>query len=169
MFDHGKAQAVRSPVAGYTMVETMLALLLTAWLLETGMQLYLDGYRSCLAGSREIEVRENLRVASQRIVDSLRQAAGLAVYLGDTGHPVSGSPAEGNLVLINGGSDGYRFDATEMELEERIGGVWLPVASHITWLSFCYDLEKGVVTITLKGGVDGGCRETVINKVQLRI
>lgn len=129
---------------GFTLIEAMVALTIFAIVVTGVLWIYTNGYASYAKNNQKIEVQENLRIAMNKMSRNIRQAT-VCIDVYDGGSRIEFVPAPGNNV------SGYKLDSTEKEAEEKISGVYLPIASKIEDLKFQYDGAKKVVTIIIKG------------------
>ena len=144
---------------GFTIIETMVAAVIFLIVLSSALYVYSRLYVSYIRDKDKIEVQEDMRIALKKISFSIRQAAGVKSC---NNSRIDLKPAEGSSI------NGYRHDTAQKEAEVNMGGVYLPLASHIQYLNFAYDPENRVATITIKGEKgDSGIIE-MSTKVRLR-
>lgn len=144
---------------GFTLIETMAAAVIFLIVLSSALYVYSRLYSSYIRDKDKIEVQESVRIALKKISFGIRQAAGVVSY---NDAQIVIAPAPGSNIY------GYRHDPAQKEAEVNVGGVYLPLASHIQFLNFAYDPENRVATITIKGEKgDSGIVE-MSTKVRLR-
>lgn len=144
---------------GFTIIETMAAVVIFLIVISSALFVYSKMYASYVKDNNKIEVQENMRISIKKISSGIRQAAGVASY---NDSEIVLEPAQGSNIY------GYRYDSVQKEVEVNVGGVYLPLASNIQYLNFDYDPENRVTTITIKGQKgDSGVIE-MSTKVQIR-
>lgn len=145
---------------GFTLVEAMVAMTIFSFVAVLVAVLYLHGNQNYSRESEKIEVQENLRIASARMVSKIRQAKPDTVK-------ITNSDIEFTL-SSSGEETGYRLDVAGKEIEEKNNNTWLPIASNITALDFKYDPVTKVVSITVTGEKRSGSI-TLTTDVYLRV
>jgi Tfp pilus assembly protein PilW len=144
---------------GYTVIETLIAALIFFAAVSAVLYVYSKEYSLYLSNNSRIEVQENMRIALKKMHRGIRQA-GSVTSCSDT--EIILEPAPDDNVR------GFRHDPAGKEVEVNVGGVYLPVASQITYLHFDYSMTSRVVKITIKGQKgDSGVLEMSTN-VQVR-
>lgn len=144
---------------GFTIVETMAAIVIFFIVLTSALYVYTELYTSYIRDKNKIEVQENMRITIKKVSSGIRQAAGVTSY---NSSQIVVEPGPGSSI------HGYRYDPAQKEVEVNVGGVYLPLASNIEYLNFDYDPENRVATITIKGEKgDSGIVE-MRTKVQIR-
>lgn len=144
---------------GFTIIETMAAVVIFLVVLSSALYVYSKMYASYIADRDKIEVQENMRIAIKKMSSGIRQAAAVA---SNNGSEIVLEPAQGSSIY------GYRHDPAHKEVEVNVGGVYLPLASDIQFLNFDYDEENRVATITLKGEKGDGSVVVMSTKVHIR-
>lgn len=129
---------------GFTLIETIVALTIFYFVVTTVLFLHADGYAGYVKISDRTEVGENLRIALNRMSRNIRQAKNVR-SVADKPPQIKITPSDGQYVY------GYRHDPLGREIEENISGVYLPIASHVTYLEFKYDHADKTVAIVVKG------------------
>lgn len=137
----------------------MVAAVIFLIVLSSALYVYARLYTSYIKDKDRIEVQENVRIALKKISFGIRQAAGVKSY---SNSQINLKPAEGSNI------NGYRYDPAQKEAEVNVGGVYLPVASHIQFLHFEYDPENRVVTIAIKGEKGNSGIVEMSTKVRIR-
>lgn len=144
---------------GFTLIETMTAIVIFLLVISTGLYVYSKMYASYIKDRNNIEVEENMRVAIKKISYGLRQASGVASH---NASEIVIEPGQGSNIY------GYRHDPAQKEVEVNVGGIYLPLASNIHYLNFDYDAESRVTTITIKGEKGGSGVIEMTTKVRIR-
>ena len=144
---------------GFTIMETLVAVLVFFVVVSSAGLIYTNAYAAYVKSSNKIEVQENMRFALKKISRGLRQAASV-VSCNDS--EIIIEPAQGNNVY------GYRYDPAQKEAEVNVGGVYLPLASNISYLKFDYNAEGRVAAITIKGQKGDSAVIEMGTKVQIR-
>ncbi|MDD4767562.1 MAG: prepilin-type N-terminal cleavage/methylation domain-containing protein [Desulfotomaculaceae bacterium] len=144
---------------GFTLIETMVAAVIFLIVLSSALYVYSRLYTSYIRDKDKIEVQESVRIALKKISSGIRQAGGVASY---NDAQIVIAPAPGSNIY------GYRHDSAQKEAEVNVGGVYLPLASHIQYLNFAYDPENRVATITIKGEKGHSGIVEMSTKVRLR-
>lgn len=129
---------------GFTLVETIVSITIFCFVLSAVLFLQTSGFAFYVKVNNKVEVEENLRVALKKMSRNIREANGVYSVAGNTSK-IRITPPDGNNVY------GYRYDSTGKEIEENIGGTYLPIASHITFLEFKYAQADRTVSITVRG------------------
>lgn len=127
---------------GYTVIETLVAVLIFFAAVSAVLYVYAQEYSLYTDNNSRIEVQENMRIALKKMYRGIRQA-GSVISCSDT-----------ELILEPAPDDnvrGFRYDQAGKEVEVNVGGVYLPVASQITYLHFDYNTASRVVKITING------------------
>jgi Tfp pilus assembly protein PilW len=127
---------------GYTVIESFIAALIFFAAVSAVLYVYSKEYSLYINNNSRIEVQENMRIALKKMYRGIRQA-GSVISCSDT-----------ELILEPAPDDnvrGFRYDHAGKEVEVNVGGIYLPVASQITYLHFDYSTESRVVKITIKG------------------
>lgn len=144
---------------GFTIIETMAAVVIFLVVLSSALYVYSKMYASYVKDRDKIEVQENMRIAIKKMSSGIRQAAAVA---SNNGSEIVLEPAQGSSIY------GYRHDPVQKEVEVNVGGVYLPLASDIQFLSFDYDAENRVATITIKGEKGDSGVVVMSTKVHIR-
>ena len=144
---------------GFTIIETMAAVVIFLVVLSSALYVYSKMYASYVKDRDKIEVQENMRRAIKKMSSGIRQAAAVA---SNNGSEIVLEPAQGSSIY------GYRHDPVQKEVEVNVGGVYLPLASDIQFLSFDYDAENRVATITIKGEKGDSGVVVMSTKVHIR-
>jgi len=144
---------------GFTIIETMAAVVIFLVVLSSALYVYSKMYASYVTDRDKIEVQENMRIAIKKMSSGIRQAAAVA---SNNGSEIVLEPAQGSSIY------GYRHDPAQKEVEVNVGGVYLPLASDIHFLNFDYDEENRVATITIKGEKGDGSVVVMSTKVHIR-
>ncbi len=126
---------------GFTIIEVMVATVIFLLMLSTALYVYTGLYVSYARDGDRIEVQENLRFALKKISYGIRQAGNVTVL----------NDSQIVLTPVSGSIKGYRYDRAGGEAEVNVGGVYLPLASHIQCINFVYDPESRVATVTIRG------------------
>lgn len=129
---------------GFSLIETIVALAIFFFVVTTVLLVHANGYASYVKINSKAEVEENLRIALNKMSRNIRQARSVRL-VADNPPKIEVMPADGNDVY------GYRYDRYGREIEENTGGVFLPIASHVTILEFTYDQADRTVNIKVKG------------------
>ena len=144
---------------GFTMLETLIAVLVFFIVISSAGHIYTKAYAAYVECSNKLEVQENMRFALKKMSRGLRQAAGVVSC---NGSEIVIEPAQGNNICS------YRYDPAQKEAEVNMGGVYLPLASNISDLSFDYDAEDRIAAITIKGQKGDSAVIEMSTKVQIR-
>lgn len=141
---------------GFTFIEIMVAMTILAVVLTVTSAIYLSGHQHFFREGERVEVQENLRLALGKMSRGLRQARAGEVKVCDQQGQES-LDRKGPWIVFStpeGSTSGYRLDAQEEEIEEKLpGGTgdWQPLASNITYLHFEYDPASKEVRIVARG------------------
>lgn len=129
---------------GFTLVEVMMAMGIFTLVLSVIALIYSSGYKNYVNNNQKVEVHESMRVALGKIVRGLEGAQSGTLLV---------SPDHRQVFFT--GEDGlvgaYRFNAEKSEVDASYTGVWLPVASNITSLTFNYDPGLCYLTVSIRG------------------
>lgn len=128
---------------GFTLVETIIALTIFAFLFTVISCIQANGAASYTLTSQRVEVQENLRIALNKMSGELKEAEAESIVVTNNGQKI--------IFIRDTVSGGFRLDAVDQELETYVNGVWLPFASCITEVSFQYEPEMHFVDIIVKG------------------
>lgn len=129
--------------SGFTLVETIIALTIFAFLFTVISCIQANGAASYTLTSQRVEVQENLRIALNKMSGELKEAEAESIVVTNNGQKI--------IFIRDTVSGGFRFDAVDQELETYVNGVWLPFASCITEVFFQYEPEMHFVDIIVKG------------------
>ena len=146
-------------IKGFTLIETLVAVLVFFIVISSAGRIYTSAYAAYVKNSNKIEVQENMRFALKKMNRGLRQAVRVVSC---NGPEIIIEPAQGDNVY------GYRYDPAQKEAEVNVGGVYLPLASNITYLKFDYDPAGRVVAITIKGQKGDSAVIEMSTRVQIR-
>ena len=140
-------------------METLVAVLVFFVIISSAGHIYAKAYAAYVKSSNKIEVQENMRFALKKMSRGIRQA--VSVVSCDYSEIII-EPAQGNNIY------GYRYDPAQKEAEVNVGGVYLPLASNISYLKFDYNAEGRVAAITIKGQKGDSAVIEMGTKVQIR-
>lgn len=128
---------------GFTLVETIIALTIFAFLFTVISYIQAKGAASYTLTSQRVEVQESLRIALNKMSGELKEAEAESIRVTNNGQQIN--------FFRDAVSGGFRHDAIDQELETYVNGVWLPFASSITGVSFQYDPKMHFVDIVVQG------------------
>lgn len=129
---------------GFTLVETIVSIAIFCFVFSAVLFLQTSGLAFYVTVNNKVEVEENLRIALKKMSRNIREADGVCSVAGNPSK-LEITPPDGNNVY------GYRYDSTGREIEESVGGAYLPLASHVTFLEFKYAQADRTVSITVRG------------------
>ncbi|MDK2881433.1 MAG: hypothetical protein PWQ99_1208 [Clostridia bacterium] len=160
---------------GFTLIETLIALTIMAFVVGGISLLYLSGYRSYARESDRIEVQENLRIAMARMVGKIREAKPDTI-IPENLDEVPSSHIEFTLSFSDKITCGYRLDKkegeTKGEIEEKIEGTggytWLPITSRVI-TDLVFTREGNSITITVEGEKGKSGKVQLSTEVNLRV
>jgi Tfp pilus assembly protein PilE len=144
---------------GFTIMEILVAVLVFFVVISSAGCIYTKTYAAYVKSGNKLEVQENMRFALKKMSRGLRQSASVVSC---NGSEIVIKPAQGNNIY------GYRYDPAQKEAEVNVGGVYLPLASCISDLSFDYDAGDRVAAITIKGQKGDSAVIEMSTKVQIR-
>lgn len=147
---------------GFTLVETIISMTIFCFIFSAVLFLQSSGFSFYVKVNNKVEVEENLRIALARMSRNIREANSVC-SLAANPPQIEITPAAGNDVY------GYRYDVSGREIEESIGGTYLPIASHITFLELRYAQDGRTVSITIKGEKGNSGVVEMSTKVLLRV
>ncbi len=147
---------------GFTLVETIVSMTIFCFVFSAVIFLQSSGFAFYVKVNNKVEVEENLRIALVRMSRNIRQANSVC-SVADNPPKIAITPPAGNDVY------GYRYDAYGREIEESVGGVYLPIASHITFLEIKHAPDDRTVSIKVKGEKGNSGVIEMSTKVQLRV
>lgn len=148
---------------GFTLVEIIIALTILSILIIVISYMQARGAASYAATSQSVEVQESLRIALNKVCRELKGAEVESIVILKHGQQINFSSA--------GAASGFRFDEQDQELEmdvdQGVKVVWLPIASNICQVSFQYDPELCIVDIVIKGEDSSGVVQEAATGVRL--
>lgn len=129
---------------GFTLVETIVSITIFCFVFSAVLFLQTSGLAFYVKVNNKVEVEENLRISLKKMSRNIREANGV--------YSVAGNPSKIGIRPQDGKNVyGYRYDATGREIEESVGGTYLPIASYVTLLEFKYAQADRTVSITVRG------------------
>jgi len=149
---------------GFTLVEMVIAVAILVVVMTVACSVFDAGLKFWDKGNRELDLRQNLRIAMEKIVWEVRQGTDLTIVA---------SPWQGIMFDYRGERIRYRFDPTDQEIERAklVNGSWEgnnPIAQSITNLSFHWgDQAKQRLIINIVAS-DGKTTETLRTAVAPR-
>lgn len=152
-------------VAGFTLLEVLIALMLLFVVVVASYDLYYYGMVTWWRSSERQDTADHLRVAVDRLARELRTAVQLTENSSET--ELWFMDAEGQVVR-------YYHDAAKKQLLRVRSGGTNPVASRVAAVGFAYApaglprTQQRLVTVTLVGDTGVG-QYTVSTAVRLRV
>ncbi len=147
---------------GFTLVETIVSITIFCFIFSAILFLQSSSFAFYIKVNNRVEVEENLRIALNRMSRNIREANSFH-FVADNPPKIAITPHDGNNV------HGYRYDASGREIEESVGGTYLPVASHVTFLEFKYAQADRTVSIKVRGEKGNSGVIEMSTKVFLRV
>ncbi len=145
---------------GFTLVETMVALTIFMILVAVISLSYADSYKAFIKNSQNVEVQENLRIATNRMKREIRQATHIGewpvkdhnIYVDSNNDGIADNDCDEIAFEIDNNVIRFYYDSSQNELQRSVNGSGNnPISSNISGLEFNYDHNGKILTINIKG------------------
>ncbi len=126
---------------GYTLLEMMVTTFIVLMIFFSISTLLLSGVKSWREGENRVDVRQNVRIAMDRVAREVRQAAYLTTVIGYTNKtsPTYQPYYQKNLVFKDQNGQTVKYYLSNKQLIRGVGSATYEIAVNIQEINFYYE------------------------------